>query len=91
MKKIHKCKVCTTFSCLWGGGGTIIKIDVVTFDVMKTNKEYIVDTIDDMVADFIYYDKVDENERIAEAIKNGDITINEMVKAFKESLIRELK
>jgi hypothetical protein len=53
-------------------------------------KEKILDTIDDLCSDFLYYDrKNDEDlsfEQMDEAVKNGEITIEEMVDKFKQCL-----
>lgn len=57
-------------------------------------KEQILGLIPDLISGFLYYDrKEDENvtrDTIQNAIKNGDITIEEIVEKFKEELINGL-
>ena len=62
---------------------------------MKKLKEIILDTVNDLVSAFLYYDRKEDEELalgdIEKAIENKDITINEIVECFKDSLIEELK
>ena len=53
-------------------------------------KESILLTVDDLVSDFLYYDRKEDEElprgEIEKAINNGDITIDEIVNYFKLKL-----
>lgn len=53
--------------------------------------EIILDTVDDLVAAFLYYDRKEDEElpmgSIEQTIADKDITIDEIVKRFKEKLI----
>lgn len=53
-------------------------------------KENILNTIDDLCSDFLYYDRKEDEELsfddIQEAVKSGEITIDEMVERFKNNL-----
>jgi predicted RNA-binding protein associated with RNAse of E/G family len=55
-------------------------------------KLQILDTISDLCTDFLYYDrKEDENLPVGEierAVKSGEITVEEMVEAFRKELQR---
>jgi hypothetical protein len=57
---------------------------------MKDKKQHIKDVISDLVSDFAYYDrKEDEDlsmEDLNEAVKNGVITVDEMVSEFRSHL-----
>jgi hypothetical protein len=59
------------------------------------NKEFVLGAIDDLVADFLYYDRKHDKEfplgEIERLIENGEITIDEMVNKFKERLIKDLR
>jgi len=54
-------------------------------------KESILLKVDDLVSDFLYYDRKEDEElprgEIEKAINNGDITIDEIVSYFKLKLI----
>jgi hypothetical protein len=58
-------------------------------------KQTILDTISDLCSDFLYYDrKEDEDltmEQLNEAVKNGEITIDEMVAEFRKHLENTFK
>ncbi len=58
-------------------------------------KQTILDTISDLCSDFLYYDrKEDEDltmEQLNEAVKNGEITIDEMVSEFRKHLENTFK
>lgn len=58
-------------------------------------KQTILDTISDLCTDFLYYDrKEDEDltmEQLNEAVKNGEITIDEMVAEFRKHLENTFK
>lgn len=53
-------------------------------------KENILNTIDDLCSDFLYYDRKEDEELsfddIQEAVKSGEITLDEMVERFKNNL-----
>lgn len=53
-------------------------------------KQLILDVISDLCSDFLYYDRKEDeqlsDERLNDAVKNGDITIDEMVDAFRKHL-----
>ena len=53
-------------------------------------KQTILDTIDDLCSDFLYYDrKEDENltmELLNKAVEDGEITVKEMVDKFESCL-----
>jgi len=54
------------------------------------DKQIILATISDIVADFIYYDRKEDEElpcgRIEEAVKNGEITAKEIIDYFEYCL-----
>ena len=54
-------------------------------------KESILLTVDDLVSDFLYYDrKEDETLSVGDielAIKSGDVTIDEIVNKFRECIV----
>jgi len=58
-------------------------------------KQQILDTITDLCSNFLYYDrKEDEDlsaEDIKDAVKSGEITIDEMVEEFRKHLKNSLK
>lgn len=53
-------------------------------------KQYILDTISDLCSNFLYYDrKEDEDlsmEQLNKAVKDGVVTIDEMVSEFRKHL-----
>ncbi|MEE9374509.1 MAG: hypothetical protein V3V00_15750 [Saprospiraceae bacterium] len=53
-------------------------------------KEKILKTVSDLVADFLYYDRKEDEElpkgSIEKAIHDGEITIDEIVERFKSEL-----
>jgi len=53
-------------------------------------KQIILDTIDDLCTDFLYYDRKEDEELSAdalnEAILSGEITIDEIVNKFRSCL-----
>ena len=53
-------------------------------------KEEIIATISDLCSDFLYYDRKEDQylsvEQLNNAVKNGEITIDEMVTEFKKNL-----
>ena len=56
----------------------------------RSKKQLILDTLSDMLQDFLYYDRRDDSELlrgdIEEAVADGDITIEDMVKHFEKEL-----
>lgn len=58
-------------------------------------KETIINTIKDLCADFLYYDRKEDEDLSAddleEAVKNGTVTIDEMVETFRRNLENTLK
>lgn len=55
-----------------------------------SKRESIINTITDLVSDFLYYDRKDDEElgrgAVETAIRRGDITIDEIVKVFRGRL-----
>lgn len=53
-------------------------------------RQAILDTIDDLVSDFLYYDRKEDEDlprgAIESAIKNGEITSKEIVEHFAAAL-----
>ena len=53
-------------------------------------KRAILDTISDLVVNFLYYDRKEDEElprgAIQEAVANGEISIDEMISAFAAEL-----
>lgn len=58
-------------------------------------KQVIINTIDDCVSNFLYYDRKEDEElspgAIEEAIKSGDITYAEIIDRFKQKLYEGLE
>jgi hypothetical protein len=56
----------------------------------KTRREIIRDTIDDLVSDFLYYDRKEDEDlprdAVNEAVASGEVTIAELVDWFRDSL-----
>jgi hypothetical protein len=56
---------------------------------MKARRQLILDTASDLAANFMYYDRKEDEELprggIEEAVKNGEITEKEIVIAFAKS------
>jgi hypothetical protein len=53
-------------------------------------KQIILNIIDDLCKDFVYYDRKNDEDLTAEqlndAVRSGEITIDEMVSAFRKHL-----
>ena len=53
-------------------------------------KQLILGTVEDMVADFLYYDRKEDEDlprgAIEEAVAEGQITIDEIVNQFRQNL-----
>lgn len=62
---------------------------------MKSRKELIQNTITDMISNFLFYDRKEDEYlprgEIEDAIKNGEITVEEIVSQFENSLREALK
>lgn len=58
-------------------------------------KETILNTVDDLVSNFLYYDrKHDEDlptDTIEREIKAGNVTVDEIVERFRAALLKELE
>lgn len=54
----------------------------------KTRREHILDVVSDLVADFMCYDRKEDEDlprgAIEEAISAGEITVDEIVAAFRK-------
>lgn len=57
---------------------------------MKTRRENIEATIDDLVGSFLYYDRKEDEElprgEIEAAVKAGEITVDEIVERFRKGV-----
>lgn len=64
-------------------------------EVKMSKKELILKAAGELVADFLYYDrKMDLNlpyGSIEKAVLSGEVTINEIVEAFKKTLVKDIK
>lgn len=60
-----------------------------------TMKQYVLDLIDDTIADLLYYDRKEDEDlptgKIEEMIVSGEITVDEIVARFKEQLEKGIK
>lgn len=60
-----------------------------------SEKDLILTTVKDLVKDFLYYERKEDQElpvgSIELAIKYGEVTINEISECFKSELIKALK
>ena len=60
----------------------------------EETKEYIFSAIDDMIIDFLVYDRKDDQflptEVTEHTVKNGDQDIDELVDRFKDGLIQSI-
>lgn len=58
-------------------------------------KQVILDTVSDLVADFYYYDRKEDEElprgAIEAAIISGEITVDEIVEHFRATLVRKVR
>jgi len=58
-------------------------------------KNYILATVQDLCANFLYYDRKEDDDLSAEdledAVKKGIVTIDEMVEEFRNQLEKHLK
>ena len=57
---------------------------------METRRKIIENTISDLVSDFLYYDRKEDEQlfkgEIEEAVEKGEITVNQIVEKFGEEL-----
>lgn len=64
-------------------------------DTTYTIKTVILNTVKDLAANFLYYDRKEDEElnhlQLIEAVKNDEVTIDEIVSAFKECLTNTFK
>lgn len=62
---------------------------------MTYRKKLILDTIESVVANFLYYGRKEDEElgikEIENAVASGEITIDEIVDCFSSHLIKQLK
>ncbi len=62
---------------------------------MKTRREIVKDTISDLVGNFLYYDRGEDEElprgEIEEAVEKKEITIQEIVEQFDEELRKGIR
>lgn len=60
----------------------------------QTKKEILFDTVEDLVVDFLYYDrKEDEELRIGDIddmIHSGEVTMGEILEVFTETMYQNL-
>lgn len=58
-------------------------------------REIILDTVTDLVSDFMYYDRKEDEElphgAIEGAVERGEITVDEIVEAFRDKLTRRFE
>jgi hypothetical protein len=58
-------------------------------------KQVILDTINDLAMDFLYYDRKEDEELSQEqlimAVSKGEITVDEMVSMFKNILLEQFQ
>ena len=58
--------------------------------IKLSNKELILATVNDLAIDFLYYDRKNDEDlqrgAIQEAVKNGEVTKEEIVKEFVKGL-----
>lgn len=60
----------------------------------QSRRDVILATLSDLIADFLYYDRKEDEElprgAIEEAIAAGEITVDEIVAAFRTKLVEVL-
>jgi hypothetical protein len=56
----------------------------------RTRRQHIAATIMDLVSNFVYYDRKEDEElprgALEEAVKAGEVTVDEMIELFAEQL-----
>lgn len=59
---------------------------------MKTRRQRILDRADDLAGNFLYYDRKDDEDlppkSVEEAVAAGEVTVDEVVDAFRTALER---
>lgn len=62
---------------------------------MKTRREIIESTLDDLVSDFLYYDRKEDEElprgEVEAAIEAGEITVDEIVERFRKEVSNHIR
>lgn len=57
-------------------------------------KEIILNTVKDLIADFLWYDRKEDEDlgrgEIEALVKSGELTVDEIVEQFKTTLIKNL-
>jgi len=60
-----------------------------------TRRDVIMDTLSDLVTDFLYYDRKEDGalpmDAIEEAVAAGEVSVDEMVRAFRHHLEKDLR
>ena len=60
----------------------------------RTRKQHILGTVEDMVRDFLYYGRKEDEDlprgAIEEAVKAGEVSVDEMVAEFKQELEKHI-
>lgn len=63
-------------------------------NTMLTQKELVLNTVVDLVSNFLYYDRKEDEDLprgvIDDLVKNGIVTVDEIVTLFKQKLIEGL-
>jgi len=61
----------------------------------KERRQYILDTVSDLAAGFLYYDRKEDEDlergEIEAAIHNGEITVDEIVNVLREEIEISMK
>lgn len=56
---------------------------------MKTRRQNILDTADDLMGSFLYYDRKEDDDlprgAIEDAIKNGEIDVDDIIAVFRKA------
>jgi hypothetical protein len=62
---------------------------------VKNRRDRILGTVSDLIADFLYYGRNEDGElprgAIEEAIKSGEITVDEIVDTFRKELVQGMR
>lgn len=60
---------------------------------MKSRRQNILDTASDLMSNFLYYDRKEDEDlgrgEIAKALQSGEVTIDELLSIFREALTAE--
>jgi len=61
----------------------------------RERREIILGTVDDLVSDFLYYDRKESESlprgAIDDAVKAGEVTVDEIVEQFRKCLVEGLR